>query len=43
MERITDDQVARLAGFVAARIPETTALHGEARRTTAALRLAANG
>ncbi|MGW2064385.1 hypothetical protein OH782_35490 [Streptomyces sp. NBC_01544] len=42
MERITGDQVARLVGFVSARIPETAPLQGEARRTAAALRLAAN-
>ncbi|MFJ4753655.1 hypothetical protein [Streptomyces sp. NPDC088763] len=42
MERITDDQVARLAGFVSARIPETASLQGEGRRTAAAQRLAAN-
>ncbi|MFI9726217.1 hypothetical protein ACIRG8_06215 [Streptomyces sp. NPDC102359] len=42
MERITEDQVARLASFVSARIPETAHLQGEARRTAAALRLAAN-
>ncbi|MFJ7017865.1 hypothetical protein ACIQUW_05810 [Streptomyces sp. NPDC101117] len=42
MERISDDQVARLAGFVLARIPETASLPGEARRTAAGLRLAAN-
>ncbi|MGW5929357.1 hypothetical protein ACWF2L_24365 [Streptomyces anulatus] len=42
MERITEDQVARLASFVSARIPETAPLQGEARRTAAALRLAAN-
>ncbi|WLQ53743.1 hypothetical protein P8A21_40100 (plasmid) [Streptomyces poriferorum] len=42
MERITEDQVARLVGFVSARIPETAPLQGEARRTAAALRLAAN-
>ncbi|MEU6298103.1 hypothetical protein [Streptomyces erythrochromogenes] len=42
MERITEDQVARLVGFVSARIPETAPLQGEARRTAAALRIAAN-
>ncbi|WP_329239326.1 hypothetical protein OHB07_01030 [Streptomyces sp. NBC_00111] len=42
MERITEDQVARLVGFVSARIPETASLQGEARRTAAALRLAAD-
>ncbi|MFF8323052.1 hypothetical protein ACF06V_38685 [Streptomyces bobili] len=42
MERITEDQVARLVGFVSARIPETAPLQGEARRTAAALRLAAD-
>ncbi|WP_141585021.1 hypothetical protein [Actinomadura sp. WMMA1423] len=42
MERITEDQVARLVGFVSARIPESAPLQGEARRTAAALRLAAD-
>lgn len=42
MERITEDQVARLVGFVSARIPDTAPLQGEARRTAAALRLTAN-
>ena len=42
MERITEDQVARVLGFVSARIPETARLQGEARRTAAALRLAAD-
>ncbi|MFJ6079847.1 hypothetical protein ACIQI8_00495 [Streptomyces sp. NPDC092369] len=42
MERITDDQVARLIGFVSARVPESAPLQGEARRTAAALRLAAD-
>ncbi|GAA4378697.1 hypothetical protein GCM10023088_39940 [Actinomadura verrucosospora] len=42
MERITDDQVARLVGFVSARIPDSAPLQGEARRTAAALRLAAH-
>ncbi|MEU9662857.1 hypothetical protein [Streptomyces chartreusis] len=41
MERLTDDQVTRLVSFVSARIPETGPLKGEARRTAAALRLAA--
>lgn len=42
MERITEDQVARLISFVSARIPETAPLQGEARRTATALRLAAD-
>ncbi|MCX4410209.1 MULTISPECIES: hypothetical protein [unclassified Streptomyces] len=42
MERITEDQVARLVGFVSARIPDAGPLQGEARRTAAALRLAAD-
>ncbi|MFD0418401.1 hypothetical protein [Streptomyces sp. NPDC127108] len=41
MERITEDQFVRLVGFVSARIPDTAPLQGEARRTAAALRLAA--
>ncbi|MFD4240517.1 hypothetical protein ACFWP3_02740 [Streptomyces sp. NPDC058525] len=42
MERITEDQVARLVSFVFARIPDPASCQGEARRTAAALRLAAN-
>lgn len=38
MERLTDDQVTQLVRFVLARIPDATSLHGEARRTAAALR-----
>ncbi|MFI8106755.1 hypothetical protein [Streptomyces sp. NPDC086023] len=41
MERITEDQVAQLTGFVFARIPDATSLQGEARRAATALRLAA--
>ncbi|MFJ2900302.1 hypothetical protein ACIO87_36190 [Streptomyces sp. NPDC087218] len=41
MERITEDQVAQLIGFVFARIPDATSLQGEARRVATALRLAA--
>ncbi|MFC8455214.1 hypothetical protein [Kitasatospora sp. NPDC057223] len=41
MERITEDQVAQLAGFLFARIPDEASLQGEARRAATALRLAA--
>ncbi|MEV7180033.1 hypothetical protein [Kitasatospora sp. NPDC093679] len=41
MERITEDQIAQLSGFVFARIPDAALLQGEARRAATALRLAA--
>ncbi|KOG30206.1 hypothetical protein AQJ84_17335 [Streptomyces resistomycificus] len=41
MERIAEDQVARLVRFVLARIPDPASLQGEARRTATALQLAA--
>lgn len=41
MERITEEQVAQLARFVLARIPDAASLEGEARRAAAALRIAA--
>jgi hypothetical protein len=42
VERITEDQVARLVRFVFARIPDPASCQGEARRAATALRLAAN-
>ncbi|MEU2231860.1 hypothetical protein [Streptomyces vietnamensis] len=41
MERITEEQVAQLARFVTARIPDAASLEGEACRAAAALRIAA--
>lgn len=41
MERITEDQIARLVRFVFARIPDPASCRGEARRTATALRQAA--
>lgn len=42
VERITEDQVARLVRFVSARIPDPASCQGEARRAATALLLAAN-
>ncbi|MBJ6632799.1 hypothetical protein [Streptomyces sp. I5] len=42
MERITEDQIARLVAFVYARISDAASLQGEARRAVAALRLVAD-
>ncbi|MER6749620.1 hypothetical protein ACFW6C_04670 [Streptomyces fungicidicus] len=42
MERITEDQIARLVSFVYARILDADSLQEEARRTVTALRLVAD-